>query len=213
MSVLRKKKTYCIALGVLIAALASLEAVLFLRYMAKIVDASTVLHAPVAIVFGAGVASDGTPSDMLQDRLDVAARLYEEKKVDRILVSGDNSTTDYDEPSNMMRYLVNTKKIPKDDVYLDFAGRRTYDTCARAKEIWGIEHAILVTQTYHLPRALMLCTAQGIEVQGVSASLRSYRWSIRNKAREVFAFLQAMSNVYVAQPEYIHGKKETDLDP
>lgn len=186
---------------------------LFLSNLQKVVSIYVIAPQPVAIVFGAGIQSDGTPSDILEDRLDVAAQLYLDKKVQRILVSGDNSTIDYDEPSNMMRYLVNEKSIPEGDVYTDFAGRRTYDTCARAKEIWGIERAILVTQTYHLPRALMLCSAQGIDVEGVSASLRSYTWSLKYRVREVFAFVQAVIDAYVLHPKYIGGAPETDLDP
>lgn len=177
-----------------------------------IVGSDVVETTPVGIVFGAGLKSDGTPSDVLKDRLDVAADLYDSEKIERILVSGDNSTTDYDEPSNMMRYLVNERNIPEESVFRDFAGRRTFDTCIRAKEVWGIERAILISQGYHLPRALMTCSAQGIEVQGVSASRQVYQYRTKYRIRELFAYAQALVDVYIWTPSYIGGKLETDLD-
>lgn len=184
-----------------------------LYFRNRIVPLNDVSAAPVAIVFGAGVNKVGEPSAVLQDRLEVAAQLYDAKKVERILVSGDNSTTDYDEPTNMMRYLVDEKHIPREDIFIDFAGRRTYDTCIRAHTIWGIDDAILVTQEYHLPRALMTCDAVGVKAQGVSADLQPYERINQYRFREVFAFVQALLDVSVFHPKYVGGNPEEDLDP
>ena len=172
-----------------------------------------VAPAPVAIVLGAGLKSDGTPSDVLRDRLRVAADLYHAGKVRYLLVSGDNSTTNYDEPTSMLNHLVNEGSVPSQVIFRDFAGRRTYDSCARAREIWGVDHAIIVTQTFHLPRALFLCAGQGIQVQGVSATLQPYVRDTYYYAREVVAFQQAMFERFVLSPRYIRGAVEQDLDP
>lgn len=184
-----------------------------LYFHQRITPIEKVSAAPVAIVFGAGVNKVGEPSAVLRDRLDTAAQLYAAEKVERILVSGDNSTTDYDEPTNMMRYLVDEKNVPREDVFIDFAGRRTYDTCARAQTIWGIDRAILVTQEYHLSRALMTCDSLGVDAQGVAADLQPYARINQYRFREVFAFVQAMIDSYVWHPRYIGGEPEEDLDP
>jgi len=105
----------------------------------------------VAIVFGAGLQRDGTPSAVLRDRVATAASLYFEGKVQKLLMSGDNRFLDYNEPGSMKAYAISLG-VPGEDIVLDYAGRRTYDTCYRAREIFGLDEAILVTQTYHLPR-------------------------------------------------------------
>ncbi|MFH1047450.1 MAG: ElyC/SanA/YdcF family protein [Patescibacteria group bacterium] len=167
----------------------------------------------VAIVFGAGLINqNSTPSDMLADRLTTAARLFHAGKVKSILVSGDNRFDHYSEPDVMRRVLVENYGLPEQAIHTDYAGRRTYDTCARAHELWGVRHAILVTQDYHLPRAIMTCEALGIESQGVSGSLREYRFIQRYITREVLAFLKAYIDVYVWPPKYLGGTVEADID-
>jgi len=166
----------------------------------------------VGIVFGAGIHKDGTPSNMLQDRLDTAAQLYTGGVIGTILVSGDNSAKDYDEPTAMFRYLVDTAGIPEKDVVRDHAGRRTYDTCARAHTIWGIDHAVLVTQQYHLPRALFTCRAAGIQSVGVSASLQPYLGGASRLVREFFAIHMSVVDNCIFPPHFIGGKQERDLD-
>jgi vancomycin permeability regulator SanA len=122
-------------------------------------------HAPVAIVFGAGLW-DGEPSPYLAHRLDAALRLYGRGTVRTILVSGDNRTTDYDEPTAMRRYLVR-RGVPAARVTRDFAGLDTWDTCTRARRVFGVHRAVLVSQAYHVRRALALCRAAGIRSYGV----------------------------------------------
>nr|WP_245997689.1 ElyC/SanA/YdcF family protein [Streptomyces armeniacus] len=121
--------------------------------------------APVAVVFGAGLW-DGEPSPYLAHRLDTAAELYARGKVRAVLVTGDNSTRAYDEPGAMRRYLAE-RGIPRQRIVADYAGFDTWDSCARAARIFGVRHALLVSQDFHVRRALALCQAAGIEAYGV----------------------------------------------
>lgn len=161
----------------------------------------------VAIVFGAGVKDDGTPSDALKDRLIVAAELYNAGKIEKILVSGDNSTETYNEPDTMSAYLIELG-VPTENISEDYAGRRTYDTCIRAKNIWGINEALLITQDFHLPRALFTCEAVGIESFGISASLQPYVLEDYYRFREWFATIEAILDVYLIKPDYVSGEPE-----
>lgn len=168
---------------------------------------------PVAIVFGAGLNADRTPSDALMDRLTVAADLYGRDLIDRILVSGDNRTQDYNEPDVMKQTLIDTFNVPPEAIYADYAGRRTYDTCRRAHELWGIERAILVTQGYHLHRAIWTCEALGLESDGISATLQPYIKEIPFKIREIGAIYKMFIDLYLIEPEFIGGEFVQDLDP
>ena len=112
---------------------------------------------PVVIVFGAGLRRDGTPTTVLRDRVETAAELYRQGKVEKLLMSGDNRFVDYNEPEAMRQYALQLG-IPDEDIVLDYAGRRTYDTCYRAGAIFGVKKVILVTQLFHLPRAIYLAT-------------------------------------------------------
>jgi vancomycin permeability regulator SanA len=171
--------------------------------------ASDVPKAPVALVLGAGLNRDGTPGKVLSDRVQTAADLYFEGKVQKILMSGDNSTEYYDEPGAMREYAL-FLGVPDEDIILDFAGRRTYDSCYRAKEIFGVKDLIVVTQAFHLPRALFLCNAFDIDADGVPADEAYYHrgsytfWWVR----EIFASIKAYWDVYVLHPEPILGKPE-----
>ena len=166
----------------------------------------------VAIVFGAGVNPDGKPQDMLKDRLEATASLYNNGKIDKILVSGDNRYKNYNEPQAMYNYLVNDKQIPAEDVVRDFAGRRTYDTCARANQIWGIKKALLISQGYHLSRALLLCNSLGVKSNGYSATLNDYENDTFYKIREILAIHKSVIDLYIYPPDYVKGKKETDFE-
>lgn len=172
----------------------------------------TVENAPaarVAIVFGAGLWRDGSPTPVLRDRVATAAQLYFTGKVEKLLMSGDNSEIHYNEPGAMREYAL-ALGIPEDAIVLDYAGRRTYDTCFRAREIFGIDEALLVTQQFHLPRALYVCNQLGLRAAGVAADQRQYErrawlwWNLR----ETPATLVALWEVHVARPQPILGKKE-----
>jgi SanA protein len=163
----------------------------------------------VAIVFGAGLWRDGRPTPVLRDRVTTAAELYHSGKVEKLLMSGDNSNVNYNEPGAMRGYALELG-IPDEAIVLDYAGNRTYDTCYRAREIFGIKDAILVTQSFHLPRALYVCNHLGISADGVPADVRIYRkralmwWNIR----EAPATLVALWEVHFSQPKPVLGEKE-----
>ena len=163
----------------------------------------------VAIVFGAGLWRDGSPTPVLQDRIQTAAELYFQNKIEKMLMSGDNRFVDYDEPTAMKEYAIELG-VPEEVIVLDFAGRRTYDTCYRAKEIFGLESAILVTQEFHLPRALYLCDALGVESIGVEADQRIYlkRSRIFWNTRETLATLTAFVDLYITHPLPVLGEFE-----
>jgi SanA protein len=175
----------------------------------KITPAESVPARRVAIVFGAGLWRDGKPTPVLQDRVAAAAGLYFSGKVEKLLMSGDNSTIYHNEPGAMHDYAVDLG-VPEEDIVLDYAGRRTYDTCYRAKAIFGIQEAILVTQSFHLPRALYLCNHMGLPAVGVTADLRVYRrasllyWNLR----ELPATLTALWELYVSRPLPVLGDPE-----
>ncbi|MBT3321497.1 MAG: DUF218 domain-containing protein [Anaerolineae bacterium] len=162
-----------------------------------------------AIVFGAGLWRDGSPTPVLRDRIQTASDLYIQGKVEKLLMSGDNSTTDYDEPTAMKNYAIELG-VPEEAIVLDYAGRRTYDTCYRAKEIFGLDSAILVTQEFHLSRALYLCEKLGIQSTGVSADQRVYLKRSRFfwNARETLATFTALWDIHIARPLPILGEFE-----
>jgi SanA protein len=181
------------------------------KYNKEIYSLETIVAKPVAIVFGALVYQNGQPSDILADRLDSAAELYTAGLVQAILVSGDNSVETYNEPEVMHDYLVGTHGIPDENVVIDFAGRRTYDTCARAASIWGLNEAILVTQEYHLPRALYTCEAWGISSTGYSATRQMYVKASYYVFREWLASYKAVLDVWFLKPDFIAGEPELDF--
>ena len=163
----------------------------------------------VAIIFGAGLRRDGTPTAILSDRVETGARLYLNGKVEKLLMSGDNQYLDYNEPEAMRQYAL-ALGVPDAAIILDYAGRRTYDTCYRAKAIFGVESSLLVTQKFHLPRALFLCNALGLKASGVEANNRNYWnsslviWNVREQLATVDAFL----DVFVDKPIPVLGKPE-----
>jgi SanA protein len=159
-----------------------------------------------ALVFGAGLYRDGSPSPVLRDRVSTAAELYKAGKVEKLLMSGDNSTLSYNEPGAMKKYAMQLG-IPEEAIVLDYAGRRTYDTCYRAIAIFGITEATLVTQDYHLPRALFICQNLGIKAVGVSADRRNYSrvTYIYWRLREIPATFSAFVDVLITRPQPILG--------
>ena len=164
-------------------------------------------HARVAIVFGARVYGSGRLSAMLRDRVDTAIALYEAGVVDKLLLSGDNSVAEYDEPGAMMAHAI-AAGVPVDDIQPDYGGRRTYDSCYRAGAVFQVEKAILVTQEFHLPRALLLCNTLGVEARGVIADRRVYdprsiAWS---ETRELPALMVAFWDLLRRAPPPVLGE-------
>lgn len=163
----------------------------------------------VAIVFGAGLWRDGTPSPVLRDRVATAADLYFKGKVKKLLMSGDNRFIEYNEPGAMQHYALELG-VPAEDIVLDYAGRRTYDTCYRALYIFRVQSAVLVTQRFHLPRALYTCNMLGLPAMGVPADRRVYHRSslLYWHLRELIATPVALWEVHVTHPLPVLGEPE-----
>lgn len=161
----------------------------------------------IAIVFGAEVWDDKMPSPVLYDRVVTAVELYRAGRVKKILMSGDNPIKDYDEPTAMKETAVRLG-VAETDVLLDFAGRRTYDTCYRAKEIFGVQKAIIVTQEFHQARALYLCSNLGVDSIGITADRRKYQDDSYWSYREFFARVGAWYEINFVSFESIGGRKE-----
>lgn len=125
-------------------------------------------HRHIAIVFGAGVAPNGTPTPYLQRRIETAVNLYKAGKADILLMSGDNSTSHHNEPVAMARYAEKLG-VPQRHIVLDYAGFNTYDSCYRAHAIFGVTQATLVSHAYHLPRAIWTCNHAGVQSIGLAA--------------------------------------------
>ncbi|GAA4806119.1 hypothetical protein GCM10023220_39990 [Streptomyces ziwulingensis] len=132
--------------------------------------AGDVERTEVAVVFGAGLW-DGEPSPYLAHRLDTAAELYRAGRIEVVLVTGDNSREEYDEPDAMRAYLVR-HGVPGARIVSDYAGFDTWDSCVRAKKIFGVDRAVLISQGFHLRRAVALCRAAGVASYGVGAADR-----------------------------------------
>lgn len=125
------------------------------------------------LVLGCGVRADGQPSHMLQDRLDTAIQAYQSGLAPKLLMSGDHGSNDYDEVNAMKDYAI-ARGIPSEDIFMDHAGFSTYESMYRAKAIFGCQKLIIVTQQYHLYRAIYNAQAMGMQAAGLSSSLRSY---------------------------------------
>ena len=194
-------------IGVLILGLS--RTITGLQAISRLYDVQNAPQKPVAIVFGAGLTRDGRPTSVLRDRVEAAAELYFAGKVEKILMSGDNRFSNYNEPGAMRAYALSLG-VPDQAIVLDYAGRRSYDTCYRAKAIFGVQQALLVTQNFHLPRALYLCNALGIQADGVSADLHPYRRSAQFiwNLRELPASLTAILDVHIRHPIPVLGKPE-----
>lgn len=138
------------------------------------------------LIFGCGVKDNGTPSDMLTDRLKTGLSLYQAGAAPKILVSGDHGREEYDEVNTMKTWLIQNG-VPSSDIFMDHAGFSTYESVVRAVKIFGVGKAILVTQGYHQYRALYDAGKIGIEAVGVPADLRFYRGQTIRDLREVLA--------------------------
>lgn len=158
------------------------------------------------IILGCGVKDDGRPSDMLYDRIITGVELYKKGIAPRILMSGDHGRTDYDEVGTMKKYAVDMG-VPEDAVFCDHAGFSTYESMVRANKVFGIENAVVVTQSYHLYRALYDAESFGINAYGVSADVRRYLGQTNRNIREIIArnkdFLFC---VFKPDPKYLGEK-------
>ena len=153
-------------LGLVIVLAAAPPAAACIGQVRRVFSVDDVTPHDVAIVFGAGVQPGGNPSPYLAARLDVAVSLYKAGKTKVVLASGSNPEVSYNEPKAMRAYLI-AHGVPSGKIVLDYAGDDTYGTCVRATRIFGITSAILVSQTYHLPRAITTCRLVGVDAVGV----------------------------------------------
>jgi vancomycin permeability regulator SanA len=157
---------------------------------------------PVAIVFGAEVYRNGKLSPMLAARVQQAVEVYRVGRISKILMTGDNSRTDYDEVTAMKRYAIELG-VPADVIHLDYAGFSTYESCYRARAIFGVQEAIVITQGFHLPRAVYTCVHLGMDVVGLESNDRgnySRRVIVRHMAREVLATMKALWDIHLRKP-------------
>ncbi|GAA3371313.1 ElyC/SanA/YdcF family protein [Streptomyces sannanensis] len=163
----------------------------------------------VAVVFGAGLWQ-GRPSPYLAHRLDAAAELYRTGKVRVVLVTGDNSREEYDEPDAMRAYLAE-RGVPDRRIVSDYAGFDTWDSCVRAKKIFGVERALLITQGFHIRRAVALCQAAGIESYGVGVAAKHDATWYYGHTRELFAAGKAaLDAAFEPDPRFL-GRQETSV--
>ncbi|WP_371778997.1 SanA/YdcF family protein [Streptosporangium subroseum] len=169
-------------------------------------------EAPVALVLGAGITGEN-PTPMLARRLDISAELYRAGKVRAILLSGDNSRVGYDEPTVMHDYLL-ARGVPGRALVLDYAGFDTWDSCVRARSVFGAHRLTVVTQVFHLPRAVALCRTAGVETFGVGDD-SSKQWvsTYALAAREFFASAKGLLDSEVLHSDPVFpGPRETSLD-
>ena len=164
------------------------------------------------LVLGCAVWADNEPSPMLKDRLDTAIALYRAGAAPKLLLSGDNSLVEYSEPDCMLRYTL-AQGVPADDIFLDYAGFSTYESVYRSHAVFMADRMIVVTQKYHLFRALKACEALGIEAKGVASDQRKYAGRYYREAREVLARNKDLfKGIIKAKPTYLGDEIPVDGD-
>ena len=174
-------------------------------------DDDSVPRRHVAMVFGAGLSRSGGPSAVLYDRVETAAELYLRGDVDKLLMTGDNSTVTHNEVEAMRRAAVELG-VADGDIVLDYAGFSTWDSCYRGREIFSLAEATLVTQRFHLPRAIFTCNQLGIDAIGVAADKQPYRTQY-TELREIPALVSTGWNLLTGkQPTFLGPKVNVD-DP
>ncbi len=198
------KRVAAIAAGFLIVALAVPNLIVFLGGRGSTTDTREVPHAQAALVLGAQVMPNGAPSSMLSDRIDAAAELYEAGKVDKLLLSGDHGRANYDEVGTMKRILL-ARGIPAQDIFTDHAGFDTWDSAQRAKRVFDVRSAIVVTQKFHMARALYDARHAGLEATGYAADRRDYGRVLRRlQVREAAARVKTLADAITgADPHFL----------
>ncbi len=202
------KRLFIILISVIVLALAALliiNAAVRSAANGRILtgDEATSLYADCIIVLGAGVYSSGQPSPMLSDRLDYGIELYHAGAAPKLIMSGDHGRTDYDEVNVMKEYAIE-RGVPSQDVFMDHAGFSTYESLYRARDVFEAERVIIVTQEYHMYRALYIAEKLGLEAYGVCSDPREYALQWYRDLREVAArakdFLQC---IYMPEPTFL----------
>ncbi len=165
--------------------------------------ASELSNIDCILVLGCGVRDDGSPSAMLSDRLSVGISLYESGASSKMLMSGDHGRVTYDEVNTMKQYAID-RGVPSEDIFMDHAGFSTYESIYRAKEIFEADKIIIVTQEYHLYRALYIAEKFGLEAYGVSSDIQVYAGQQLRDAREVLARNKDfLASVFKPKPTFL----------
>lgn len=189
-----------------------INALVYLPGRGRIVPLDQADPAEAAVVLGALVFSDGTVSMMVEDRLETALALYRAGKVKKILVSGDHGRVEYDEVNTMRRYL-EAKGVPSEDIFMDHAGFDTYDSMYRTRAVFAASQVIVVTQRFHLPRALWIAQRLGLKAQGVAADRHQYFSEDYYELREAAARIKAFGEVLVRrEPTFLGPVIPIDSD-
>ncbi len=166
-------------------------------------DALELKDVDCIMVLGCQVKGDGNPSDMLSDRLKRGIELYDKGAAPKIIMSGDHGTKEYDEVNTMKQVAVEPG-VPSDDVFMDHAGFSTYESVYRAKEIFGVDKLVIVTQEYHLYRALYIAEKLGIEAYGVNSDYRTYWGQTHREVREILARCKDFAGtIFKPEPTYL----------
>lgn len=174
------------------------------KYMYSIDDIAEIPKAECVLVLGAKVYGDESLSAVLKDRVDYAILIYEAGKADKILFTGDHGQTDYDEVNSMMDYAMQ-KGVPKEDIFLDHAGFSTYESIYRARDIFQVSNLVIVTQEFHLARAVYIAQKLGLDAYGINSNPRQYANAKKDAFRESFARVKDffLVNVFLPEPKYL----------
>ena len=173
------------------------------KYILSPTDAAALSDMDCILVLGCGVRNDGTPSHMLEDRLRRGVELYKAGAAPKILMSGDHGRTNYDEVNTMKGYAIDAG-VPSEDVFMDHAGFSTYESMYRAQDIFCAEKILIVSQEYHLHRAIYLARALGLEAYGVAADYRTYSGQLYRDIREILARDKDFF-IAIFKPDYPYG--------
>ena len=174
------------------------------HYIFDIDELDSLDHADCVLVLGARVYDNESLSPILKDRVDCALAIYNAGKTDKLLFSGDHGQKDYDEVNAMMDYAVE-KGVPKEDIFLDHAGFSTYESVYRARDVFLVSDVIIVTQKFHLSRAVYNAQALGLNVSGVNSDPRVYANAKFDALRETLARVKDFFyvNIFVPEPKYL----------
>lgn len=191
-----------ILIGVVLVIILLANAIVLIYARSHIVsNIEKLSEAQAVIILGAAVYKDGKLSPVLKERVDTAVAVYKNGLVEKILMSGDNSSKSYNEVSPVHQYLLESG-VPAEDIFLDYAGFDSYDTMYRAKSIYGVETAIVVTQTFHLSRALFIANNLGIKSEGIHPPADKSTWY--NYLRETLSVVKAVYDVtFKSDPTYL----------
>ncbi|MBE6731239.1 MAG: SanA protein [Ruminococcaceae bacterium] len=189
-----------------VVVLLSLNSVVVNGQASKIIspeEAYKMENADCILVLGCGVKDNGVPSDMLRDRLIRSVDLYKNNAAPKLLMSGDHGKTDYNEVGTMKNFAIDSG-IDSEDIFMDHAGFSTYESIYRAKEIFGAEKIIIVSQEYHLYRALHIAESFGLEAFGVAADYHTYGGQAYREVREILARAKDFAtSVFKPKPTYL----------